>query len=128
MAAITVCSHFGTQENKVCHCFHCFPIYLHEVSGNSKGFKNSVLGTRDKDQTHSSYCITILQLENRGCDKATDLERRMKSLWWQVGGRTGSGVDRRSQIYWLLILLQLLSSGTTALGFYFQGSWEREPL
>ena len=28
----------------------------------------------------------------------------------------------------LLILLQLLSSGTTALGFYFQGSWEREPL
>ena len=21
------------QENKVCHCFHCFPIYLHEVMG-----------------------------------------------------------------------------------------------
>ena len=21
-------SDFGTQENKVCHCFHCFPIYL----------------------------------------------------------------------------------------------------
>ena len=20
-------------ENKVCHCFHCFPIYLHEVMG-----------------------------------------------------------------------------------------------
>ena len=19
---------FGTQENKICHCFHCFPIYL----------------------------------------------------------------------------------------------------
>ena len=28
MAAITICSDFGTQENKVCHCFHCFPIYL----------------------------------------------------------------------------------------------------
>ena len=24
---------FGAQENKVCHCFHCFPIYLHEVMG-----------------------------------------------------------------------------------------------
>ena len=21
---------FGAQENKVCHCFHCFPIYLRE--------------------------------------------------------------------------------------------------
>ena len=21
-------SDFGAQENKVCHCFHCFPIYL----------------------------------------------------------------------------------------------------
>ena len=23
-----ICSDFGAQENKVCHCFHCFPIYL----------------------------------------------------------------------------------------------------
>ena len=28
MAAITICSDFGAQENKVFHCFHCFPIYL----------------------------------------------------------------------------------------------------
>ena len=28
MAAITVCSDFGAQENKICHCFHFFPIYL----------------------------------------------------------------------------------------------------
>ena len=27
MAAVTICSDFGAQENK-CHCFHCFPIYL----------------------------------------------------------------------------------------------------
>ena len=33
MAMVTVCSDFGAQENKVCHCFHCFPIYLHEVMG-----------------------------------------------------------------------------------------------
>ena len=24
----SICSDFGAQENKVCHCFHCFPIYL----------------------------------------------------------------------------------------------------
>ena len=28
MAAVTICSDFGTKENKACHCFHCFPIYL----------------------------------------------------------------------------------------------------
>ena len=28
MAVVTICSDFGDQENKVCHCFHCFPIYL----------------------------------------------------------------------------------------------------
>ena len=29
MAAVTICSDFGApSKNKVCHCFHCFPISL----------------------------------------------------------------------------------------------------
>ena len=28
MAEVSNCSDFGAQESKVCHCFHCFPIYL----------------------------------------------------------------------------------------------------
>ena len=28
MAAITICSDFGAPQNKVCHCFYCFSIYL----------------------------------------------------------------------------------------------------
>ena len=28
MTAVTVFSDFGAQEFKVCHCFHCLPIYL----------------------------------------------------------------------------------------------------
>ena len=31
MATVIICSDFGAQENKVCHCFHCFPIVYHEV-------------------------------------------------------------------------------------------------
>ena len=27
MAAITICSDFGSPQNKFWHCFHCFPIY-----------------------------------------------------------------------------------------------------
>ena len=33
MAAVIVCSNFGAQENKLYHCFHCYPICLHEVMG-----------------------------------------------------------------------------------------------
>ena len=28
MAVVTICSDFGAQGNKICHCFHFFPTYL----------------------------------------------------------------------------------------------------
>ena len=28
LASVTICSDFGVQENKICHYFHFFPIYL----------------------------------------------------------------------------------------------------
>ena len=28
MAAITICTDFGAPQNKVSHCFHCFPVYF----------------------------------------------------------------------------------------------------
>ena len=28
MAAVTICNDFGAHKNKVCHCFHCFPVNL----------------------------------------------------------------------------------------------------
>ena len=28
VAAVTMCRDFGTQENKICHCFHFFLFYL----------------------------------------------------------------------------------------------------
>ena len=31
IAAVTICSDFEAQENKICHCFYFFPFYLHEV-------------------------------------------------------------------------------------------------
>ena len=33
MAAVTVCSDFGAQENKLCHCFHFLSFICHEVLG-----------------------------------------------------------------------------------------------
>ena len=43
MTPVTICSDFGVQENKVCHCFHCFPIYLPWCNGtgcHDLGFLN----------------------------------------------------------------------------------------
>ena len=31
LISVIICSDFGTQVNKVYHCFYCFPIYCHEV-------------------------------------------------------------------------------------------------
>ena len=42
MAAVTICSDFGAQENKVCHCFHCFSIYL-PLSVGTRGYDLSFL-------------------------------------------------------------------------------------
>ena len=33
IAAITICSNFGAQEKKICHCLHFFPSICHEVLG-----------------------------------------------------------------------------------------------
>ena len=38
MAVVTICSAFGAPQNKLCHCFHCLPIYLqfsHSVVSDS---------------------------------------------------------------------------------------------
>ena len=49
MAAVTICSDFGAPQNKICHCFHCFLIYLpwsggigcHDLSSSYVEFSTS---------------------------------------------------------------------------------------
>ena len=40
---ITIFSDFGAQENKVCHCFHCFSIYLPQSDGGTGCHDLSIL-------------------------------------------------------------------------------------
>ena len=45
MAAVTICSDFGAQENKVFHCFHCFPISSWQIDGETmEAVKDFALG------------------------------------------------------------------------------------
>ena len=36
MAAVTICGDFGAPKDKVCHCFHCFSIYLPWTEGTRR--------------------------------------------------------------------------------------------
>ena len=41
MTAVTVCSDFGAQENKICHSFYFSPSICHEVIGPEKEMQKS---------------------------------------------------------------------------------------
>ena len=41
MAAVTICSDFGVQENKVCHCFHIYMSWSDVIRCHDLSFLNS---------------------------------------------------------------------------------------
>ena len=43
MASVTIYSGFGAPQNKVCHCFHSFPIYLPWSDGTGCLYKKKLL-------------------------------------------------------------------------------------
>ena len=74
MAAVTVLNDFGAQENKVCHCFHCFPIYLPWSDGtgwHDPSFRvvtnKKKIGTKDRKK--SKHDITENHQNTKKCSK-----------------------------------------------------------
>ena len=59
MAAVTICSDFGDQENQVCHCCHCFPIYLPWSDGT--GFHDLRFWMLSFKPTFSLSCFTFIK-------------------------------------------------------------------
>ena len=59
MAAVTIYSDFGVQENKVCHGFHCFPIICHEGIGCHDLIQESVDNSL-KDREKRTYVRAFL--------------------------------------------------------------------
>ena len=56
MAAIIAHSDFGAPQNKVYHCFHCFPIYLPWIYGtgcHDLSFLN-VEQVKDQEESYTS--------------------------------------------------------------------------
>ena len=69
MAEITTCSDFGTQKNKVSHCFHCFPICLpwSDISSQNYDFSNNHVWMWELDYKESwmpkNWCLWTVVLE-----------------------------------------------------------------
>ena len=55
MAAIIICSDFGAPQNKVWHCFHCFPIYFPKQA-------ISLYGVTIHEQAQPSHCLQFILL------------------------------------------------------------------
>ena len=97
MAAVTICSDFGAQENKICHCFHFFPIYLSWSGGTRcidienadticKAFSGFIAGhslvTSIRSQRQGVSCSTSITTGDWGPDSSP----RVYSWVWTSHG------------------------------------------
>jgi len=61
MTVVIICSDFGVPQNKVSHCFHCFPIYLSWSDGTRCNNLHS-LNVKFKPDVSLSYFTFIKRL------------------------------------------------------------------
>ena len=60
MTAVTICNDFETQEYKVCHCFHCFLIYLPWSDRTRCNLKNdSIISLRFQGKPFNIMVIQV---------------------------------------------------------------------
>ena len=78
MAAVTIFSDFGAPQNKVCHCFRCFPTYLPwrwiDWSSLPCAHLFSAPALLAKDLSGSSH-LSIFNAQHM------DAQRELESLW-----------------------------------------------
>ena len=83
MAAINIYSDFGAPKNKVCHCFHCFPIYSQH--GEGRPALTVGIGVRAVILARARYLRGVLQGAGGGCAASHG-----------VAGAAGLGKDLRA--------------------------------
>ena len=88
MAAVTVQSDFGVQENKICHCFHFSPSICQEMMGSdAMSFVFWMLILR-----HKGPWVGRSALNKK--DKKEGLAMSdMKATWWSLIGKPQTAWD-----------------------------------
>ena len=77
MAAVIICSDFGAQENKVCQCSHCFPIYL-PLSDRTR-YYDHFLNTN----VYFMFYLNIYVYIYIGFPGSSAIEKQIRSLGWE---------------------------------------------
>ena len=98
MATVTICSDFGVQKYKVCHCFYCFPIYF-PWSDGTRCHDLSFLNVEFKP-TFSLSSFTVI--------------KRLFSSFSLSAIRVGSFAHLRLLIFLLAILILACASSSPA--------------
>ena len=103
MAAITICSDFGASQNKVCHCFHCFSIYLSWSDG---------IGCRD-------LCLLIVSFKPTSSSSSFTFIKRLFS-----SSSLSADVVSSAYLRLLVFLLAILIPGcdSSSLAFHMMYS------
>ena len=112
MAAITICSDFGAQKNKVSHCFHCFPIICHEVR-----FSNKMLVEGWDDEIKGMSLFGVPSRNMKGKCKNSNSHKILKlffRIWKKEGGAKGKSMQLPKAIGFLLGNILVLSAATGA--------------
>ena len=91
MAAVTICSDFGAQEKKVCHCFHCFPIDCQENINNLRYADDTTLMAESEEKLKSPLMKVKEESEKVGLKLNLQKTKIMASspiTSWQIDRET----------------------------------------
>ena len=111
MAEITICSDFGTQKNKVSHCFHCFHIYLPwrllRVPWTARRSNRSILKEISPGCSLEGLMLRLkLQYFSHLMRRVDSLEKSL--MLGGIGGRRRRG---RQRMRWLDGITSLMDMG-----------------
>ena len=92
MAAVTICSDFEAQENKVYHCFHCFLIYINIDDINNLRYTDDTIVMAESEEELKSLLMKIKEeSEKAGLKLYIQKTKIMASgpiISWQIDGGT----------------------------------------
>ena len=91
MSAVTICSDFGAQKNKVWHCFHCFHIYFSWSDNNLKYADDITLIAESEEELKSLLMKVKEESEKVGLKLNIQKTKIMASdpiTSWDIDGET----------------------------------------
>ena len=77
----TICSDFGAQKIKVCHCFHCFPIYLSWSDSTPKYTQILTTCCRMEEVVKCCLRVTVFHF-HLGMEIRISNIKNEYCLWW----------------------------------------------